>query len=79
MPTSRNEPLFYVSRAELAAELSILETSIDEMVRRGVLPGPSGQTPAGPFWSWSLVERVLALFEPPQPAIVYTSVTSKHL
>jgi hypothetical protein len=66
MHTLRREPLPYVSRAELAAELSILETSVDEMVRRGVLPRPSTQTPAGPFWSWRLVERALALFEPSQ-------------
>ena len=76
MPTLRSEPLPYVSRAELAAELSILETSVDEMVRRGVLPRPSAQTPAGSFWSWSLVEQALALFEPPQPANVYTNVAS---
>jgi hypothetical protein len=66
MRTVRSEPLPYVSRAELAAELSILETSVDEMVRRGVLPRPSAETTAGAFWSWSLVERALALFEPPQ-------------
>ena len=66
MHTLSKEPLPYVSRAELAAELSVLESSIDEMVRRGVLPRPSARTPAGPLWSWRLVERNLALFEPPQ-------------
>jgi hypothetical protein len=76
MHTLRREPLPYISRAELAAELSILETSVDEMVRRGVLPCPSAQTPAGPFWSWRLVERALALFEPPQGGVVYTNATS---
>jgi hypothetical protein len=59
-------PTPYLSRAELAARLSILETSVDEMVRRGVIPRPSAQTPAGPFWSWRLIEGALGLFEPSQ-------------
>jgi hypothetical protein len=53
----------YVSRAELAYELSISETSVDEMVRRGVLPAPITQSSRGPRWSWRAVEKALAPFD----------------
>jgi hypothetical protein len=78
MITPRPEPLDYVSRADLAAELSILESSVDEMVRRGVLPRPTVQTSEGPRWSWKLVESALALFESPQRGIYANSASNPH-
>jgi hypothetical protein len=66
MNAPRRAPLPYVTRSELAGEFSISENSVDELVRRGVLPNPTAQTPTGPKWSWRLVERALALFESPQ-------------
>ena len=36
----REQPPPYVSRIELARELSISENSVEEMVRQGVLPTP---------------------------------------
>jgi hypothetical protein len=62
----------YVSRAELAGELSISENSVDEMVRRGVLPGPTRQSSRGPRWSWRAVETALALFDSPMRTMNWT-------
>jgi hypothetical protein len=64
----RDQPPPYVSRTELAWELSISENSVDEMVRRGVLPSPTRQSSRGPRWSWRAVEAALALFDPPPTA-----------
>jgi hypothetical protein len=60
----REQPPPYVSRIELARELSISENSVEEMVRRGVLPTPTKQSLGGPRWSWRAVEIALALFDP---------------
>jgi predicted DNA-binding transcriptional regulator AlpA len=57
----QERPPRYVSRAELAGQLSISEASVDEMVNRGVLPNPAKQSSRGPRWSWKAVERALAL------------------
>ena len=60
----REQPPLYVSRIELARELSISENSVEEMVRQGVLPTPTKQSAGGPRWSWRAVEIALALFDP---------------
>ena len=65
MTPKREYQLPYISRAELAGRLSISENSIDEMVRRGVLPGPTKQSSRGPRWSWRAVETTLAVFLKP--------------
>ena len=65
MTPKREYQLPYISRAELAGRLSISENSVDEMVRRGVLPGPIKQSLRGPRWSWSAVETTLAVFLKP--------------
>jgi hypothetical protein len=61
----RKQPPPYVSRIELARELSISENSVEEMVRQGVLPTPTKQSSGGPRWSWRAVEIALALFDAP--------------
>jgi hypothetical protein len=61
-----------VSRAELAWELSISESSVDEMVLRGVLPSPARQSARGPRWSRRAVETALALFDSPVRTIKWT-------
>jgi hypothetical protein len=48
-----------MSRKELAWELSISESTVDELVRRGVLPPDSKRTSPEPMWLWSNVERRL--------------------
>ena len=68
----REQPPPYVSREELAWELSISENSVDEMVRRGVLPSPARQSVRGPRWSWRSVETALALFNSPTRTMNWT-------
>jgi hypothetical protein len=53
-------PPSFMSRKELAWELSVSESTVDELVRRGVIP-PSSQFTSSPdpLWHWYGVERRL--------------------
>lgn len=53
-------PPSYLSRSTLAAELDIGESTVDEMVRRGVLPKPVKLSTGCVRWSWAAVEAALA-------------------
>lgn len=53
-------PPSYLSRATLALELDISESTVDEMVRRGVLPKPIRLSTGCVRWSWMAVEAALA-------------------
>lgn len=55
-----NRPPSFMSRAELAWELSVSQSTVDELVRRGVIPGPMKLTPGCVRWSWTAVETALA-------------------
>jgi predicted DNA-binding transcriptional regulator AlpA len=55
-----NRPPSFMSRKELAWELSISESTIDELVRRGVIPPHVKLTPGCVRWSWTAVESALA-------------------
>jgi predicted DNA-binding transcriptional regulator AlpA len=55
-----NRPPSFMSRKELAWELSISESTIDELVRRGVIPPATKLTPGCVRWSWMAVENALA-------------------
>lgn len=57
---SGNRPPSFMSRKELAWELSISESTIDELVRRGVIPHAVKLTPGCVRWSWTAVETALA-------------------
>jgi predicted DNA-binding transcriptional regulator AlpA len=46
----------YLSRASLAHALDIAESTVDEMVRRGVLPPPIRLSPGCVRWCWADVE-----------------------
>lgn len=48
------------SKATLAAALDVSESTVDELVRRGVLPKPIKLTPGCVRWSWKAVEDALA-------------------
>lgn len=50
----------YQSKSTLAAELDIAESTVDEMVRRGVLPKPIRLSPGCVRWCWQDVENALA-------------------
>jgi predicted DNA-binding transcriptional regulator AlpA len=49
-----------MSRKELAWELSCSESTVDELVRRGVIPKPTRLTPGCVRWHWPSVEAQLA-------------------
>ena len=55
-----NRPPSFLSRRELAWELSISESTVDELVRRGVIPPAMKLTPSCVRWSWTAVESALA-------------------
>lgn len=50
----------YLSRASLASALEISESTVDEMVRRGVLPKPTKLSAGCVRWRWESVDRALA-------------------
>ncbi len=52
-------PPAYVSCASLARELDVSETTVHEMVRRGVLPQPIKLSPGCVRWCWADVEMAL--------------------
>jgi len=51
--TPTNRPPSFVSRKKLAWELSMSESTIDELVRRGVIPPATKLTPGCVRWSWT--------------------------
>ena len=55
-----DRPPSFLSRSSLAVELDISESTVDEMVRRGVLPKPLKMSAGCVRWSWSAVESALA-------------------
>jgi predicted DNA-binding transcriptional regulator AlpA len=55
-----NRPPSFMSRKELAWELSVSESTVDELVRRGVIPPALHLTPGCVRWSWTAVESALA-------------------
>jgi len=50
----------YVSRSTLAEQLDMSESTVDEMVRRGVLPRPLRLSNGCVRWCWASVEAALA-------------------
>jgi predicted DNA-binding transcriptional regulator AlpA len=53
-------PPAYLSRASLARELDVSETTVTEMVRRGVLPQPVKLSSGCVRWCWTDVQASLA-------------------
>ena len=49
----------YLSRKSLATQLEIGESTVDEMVRRGVLPKPVRLSAGCVRWRWESVDRAL--------------------
>lgn len=49
----------YLSKSGLAFELSISETTVDEMVRRGVIPRPIRLSSGCIRWRWETVDVAL--------------------
>jgi predicted DNA-binding transcriptional regulator AlpA len=55
-------PPSFLSRSSLAAELDVCESTVDELVRRGVIPKPLRLTSGCVRWSWDAVQMALASF-----------------
>jgi predicted DNA-binding transcriptional regulator AlpA len=53
-------PSAYLSKASLARELDVSESTVDEMVRRAVLPKQVKLSAGCVRWSWTAVEQALA-------------------
>lgn len=49
----------YLTRAALAAELMISESTVDDFVCRGLLPPPVRISPGCVRWRWATVDEVL--------------------
>lgn len=58
--TPANIQRLTVSKATLAASLDVSESTVDVLVRCGVLPRPLKLTPGCVRWSWSGVVKALA-------------------
>jgi predicted DNA-binding transcriptional regulator AlpA len=55
-----SRPPSYLGRKELAWEFSCSESTIDVLVRTGVIPPPIKLTPGCVRWSWMAVQEWLA-------------------
>lgn len=53
-------PGSYLSKPSLATELDVAESTVDEMVRRGVLPRPVRLSAGCVRWRWADVDMALA-------------------
>jgi predicted DNA-binding transcriptional regulator AlpA len=50
----------YMSRTTLAEQLDVAPSTVDELVKRGVLPKPVKLSSGCVRWSWASVEAALA-------------------
>jgi predicted DNA-binding transcriptional regulator AlpA len=57
---SDHRPPAYPSKASLAHELDCAESTIDELVRKGILPKPIRLTGGCVRWDWNDVNAALA-------------------
>jgi predicted DNA-binding transcriptional regulator AlpA len=49
----------YLSKATLAAKLDVGESTVDELVKRGIIPKPVPLTPGCVRWQWESVRAAL--------------------
>ena len=61
---SEERPPAYPSKASLARELDCAESTIDELVRKGILPKPLRLTGGCVRWCWTEVVTALAVPRP---------------
>lgn len=52
-------PASYLTKSALASELMISESTVDEYVRRGLLPPPIRISPSCVRWRWATVDEIL--------------------
>lgn len=58
-----DRPPTYLSKRSLARELDVSESTVGEMVRRGVIPRPLRLSPGCIRWNWDSVRASLASLE----------------
>lgn len=58
----------YLSKASMAKELDVSETTVDEMVKRGVIPAPLRLSPGCVRWCWADVVNALASLKDATPS-----------
>jgi predicted DNA-binding transcriptional regulator AlpA len=63
-----HRPPSYVSAATLARELDVSESTVAEMVRKGVLPKPVKLSSGCARWRWADVEMAIGSMAPGVPA-----------
>lgn len=66
--TQMMRPSAFLSCASLARELEISESTVYELVRRGVLPQPIRMSPGCVRWNWAQVETALISHSAGAPA-----------
>jgi predicted DNA-binding transcriptional regulator AlpA len=55
-----SRPPTYMSRKEMAWELSVGESQVDELVKRGTIPAPVKLSNGCVRWHWPAVDEALA-------------------
>ena len=58
--TIRVRPPAYLSCASLARELDVSESTVRELVKQGIIPGPVSLTAGCVRWEWERVQRSLS-------------------
>ncbi len=66
----------YPSKARLAAELDMAESTVDDMVKRGVLPPAERRRDGVWVWNWAEVERRLRAL--PAVGTIYFAGCGEH-
>ncbi|MFB0488356.1 putative DNA-binding transcriptional regulator AlpA [Methylobacterium sp. OAE515] len=59
-------PASYLTKSALAAELMISESTVDDYVRRGLLPPPIRISPSCVRWRWATLDAILRASESPR-------------
>ena len=65
MPHDDRSVPAYPSRARLAHELDCAESTIDELVKRGILPPPTHLSRSVVRWDWAAVVAAIASLKNP--------------
>jgi predicted DNA-binding transcriptional regulator AlpA len=76
---SEDRPPAYPSKASLARELDCAESTVDELVRKGILPPPLRLSGGCVRWCWQDVTAALASLKGTAPASdPYMAAVSQH-
>ena len=67
-----NRPPAFLSKATLARELEVAESTIDELVRRGILPKPLKLSSGCVRWCWDDCLMALASLKGEHAAAIHT-------